>query len=443
MAIETPPQPSVNTRLAAVVDWLWLGIALAIVVAIPKTIAGDAQLRFEGLDGFMKTGHLVSPKYSTVGPLLSSPLYWLGLKFGAARAFTSYFNTLIFVFFVAFFWRELSDVMGPRIRRLLLLLILFASMFMHHAQRYYGEMLTTVLVAIGVCWISRGHAKRAWALIILGAVNTPASLVAISGIAICHARRARSFWPLLGPVIAFGLMRLESVLVRDHLFDTGYNYDAGFRNALPYSGLRNFSYPFFFGLLSLLLSFGKGLIFFVPGFFIPLPASAPARFRWVHTTLVVYVCGLLLTYAKWWSWYGGWFWGPRFFLVASIPASFSLALNVHEFTRLSVAKRIIVATALGLSFWVGANGVAFQGLGLELCTENYFKLAEYCYYVPEMSVLWHPFVDGGSAIPPNLRPLSFLAVLLWASVAVWVGRELFSDLARRSLRWVVSWHEWW
>ena len=432
-----------NPRLARVVDWTLLGVGLCVMIAIPKSIAGDARLRFEALDTLMKAGHLVSPKYSTVGPLLSAPLYLLGHAWGQAKRCTAFYNTVLFLAWLPVVWREFRDELAPRVRRLVLLLLVFASMFMHHTQRYYGEVFTTLLVAVGVFALSRGHAKRGWAAIVLGALNTPACLLGLVGIAVCHARRLRSWLPLCGPLIAFALMRLESFLVRGSWFDTGYNYDAGFRNALPYAGLPNFSYPFFFGLLSILFSFGKGLVFFVPGLFLPLPKSAPARFRWVHTTLVVYVCGLVLTYAKWWSWYGGWFWGPRFFLAASIPASLSLATNLVDGAACSVTRRTVVATALLLSCWVGANGLAFQGTGLSLCTANYFALAEYCYYVPEMSVLWHPFVDGGASIPAPLRPLSFIAVGFWALVAAWVGRELFTDLARRAARRVLSWQTWW
>jgi hypothetical protein len=420
-----------------------LVVGLCIVIAIPKTITGDARLRFETLEDFIRTGHLVSPKYSSVGPVLSAPLYLLGRAFGAAKLFASFFNAVLFVAWLSFVWREFRDELRPQMRRALLLLLLFASMFMHHAQRYYGEVFTTVLVASGVFMLARGHAQRGWAAIILGALNTPASLVAIVGISICHSRRLRSWLPLCGPVVAFALMRLESRLERGSWFDTGYNYDSGFHSALPYAGLPNFSYPFFFGLLSILFSFGKGLVFFAPGLFILLPSSAPARFRWVHTTLVVYVCGLVLTYAKWWSWYGGWFWGPRFFLAASIPACFSLAANLADWPSLSVGRRVLVTVALLLSFWVGANGVAFQGMGLSLCTANYFALAEYCYYVPEMSVLWHPFVDGGASIPESLRPLSFVAVGLWAVAALWVGRELLANLVQHAARFTREWRAWW
>jgi hypothetical protein len=37
--------------------------------------------------------------------------------------------------------------------------------------------------------------------------------------------------------------------------------DRGGDNGLPYAGLPGFSYPFFLGLLAILFSFGRGLVF--------------------------------------------------------------------------------------------------------------------------------------------------------------------------------------
>ncbi len=443
MSAQDASRNKLNPKFVAAVDWTLLSTAVLVIVAIPKSISGDARLRYEILEHFMTTGHLVSPKYSTIGPLLSLPLYLLGRALGAAKLVVSYYNALLLLLALPLIWREFRDELAPSVRRMLLLLLMFASMFAHHVQRYYGEVFTTILVTIGVFWLSRGHSARGWTVIVLGAMNTPACLIGIAGIAICQARRTRRWLPMLGPVIAFVLMRLESVWVRGDFLDTGYNFDAGFHTALPYSGLPNFSYPFFFGLLAIFLSFGKGLVFFVPGLFLALPASAPARFRWVHITLITFVGGLVLGYAKWWSWYGGWFWGPRFFLVASIPACFSLAANLSDWSNLSVARRVLVAVALLLSFWVGVNGLVFQGLGLTLCTQNFFALADYCYFVPEMSVLWHPFVDGAASIPRVLRMPAFAAVGFWAIALTWVGRELFADLGRRSASFLLRWREWW
>lgn len=438
-----PARFKLKPTLAVALDWALLAVALTALVVIPKSVSGDGRLRYEVLELFLTTGQLESPKYSALGPLLSSPLYFLGRALGAPRAVTALFNSLLFVALLLLLWREFRDELAPAARRTLLLVLVFASMFANHVQFYYGEVFTTVAVTLGVLALSRGAWASGWVLIVLGAVNTPASLIGVLAIAICHARRTRTAWPLLGPVAAFAGMRLESLLVRGHLFGTGYEYDAGFRTVLPYSGLPNFSYPFFFGLLAIFLSFGKGLLFFVPGLFIPLPASAPPRFRWVHHTLLAFVAGLVLLYARWWSWYGGWFWGPRFFLAASLPASFSLSYNLFQWRQLGLARRAVLAAALLLSFWVAVNGLAFQQVGLELCTRNNYQLEALCHFVPELTALWYPLVNGAASHPPTLRVAAYAAVAFWALAAAWLGRQLFADLTRASLNALGRWREWW
>jgi hypothetical protein len=430
-------------RLVGAVDWTLLALALAVVVAAPKSLSGDGYTRYLTLERYVMTGHLVSERYSVVGPLLSTPLYLIGSVLGAALRMTLLFNVLLFSAALVIIWRELRDEIAPATRRALLLLLVFASMFAHHLQRYYGEVLTSLAVTVGVLWLSRGRWARGWAAILLGAVNTPASLIGIAAIALRHARRTRSWLPLLGPVVACVLVSLESLLVRGGLFATGYVGTSGFRTALPYSGRQDFSYPFLFGVLAIFLSFGKGLVFFAPGMFLPLQPAAPPRIRWIQTTLIAFVLGLVITYAKWWAWYGGWFWGPRFFLIASVPACFSLAMNLVECPSATLLRRGLVAIALLLSFWVGVNGLVFQSAGLEVCTQKNYELEAFCHYVPEMSVLWHPFVDGAASQSPAQRLFAFMAVGLWSIAIAWLGRALFADLARRGLRALVEWRTWW
>ena len=216
LSARDPSICQLNPRLVAAVDWTLVTIAIFVIVAIPKSISGDGRLRYETVERFMATGHWASPKYSSVGPLLSTPLFLLGRALGAAKLVTSYYNVLLLLVALPLIWREFRDELEPSVRRMILLLLVFASMFAHHVQRYYGEVFTTVLVTIGVFWLSRAHWARGWAIIMLGAVNTPACLVGIAGIAVCHSRRTRSWLPMLAPVIAFSLMRLESLLVRGH-----------------------------------------------------------------------------------------------------------------------------------------------------------------------------------------------------------------------------------
>jgi hypothetical protein len=145
--------------------------------------------------------------------------------------------------------------------------------------------------------------------------------------------------------------------------------------------------------------------------------------------LLVFVGGLVLVYARWWAWHGAWFWGPRFFLAASLPACIALLLNLEHPPR-SFSLRALLALVLTLSFWVGVNGLAFQSSGLELCAQDNYRFEFVCHFVPEMSVLWHPFVDGAASHPPLLRKLAFVAVGFWAVALGWLGRGLFASLGR-------------
>ena len=101
---------------------------------------------------------------------------------------------------------------------------------------------------------------------------------------------------------------------------------------MPYSGKPGFSYPFLLGVASILFSFGRGLVFFAPGLLLWFGARTRqlAPGRRVVILLLLFVAGLVLVYAKWWAWYGGLTWGPRYFIVAAVPASLFLAIRLRR-----------------------------------------------------------------------------------------------------------------
>src|SRR6185369_17960113 len=80
-------------------------------------------------------------------------------------------------------------------------------------------------------------------------------------------KRLRDVLPLLATI---ALVLAENWIRRGSPFSQGYDDNHGVQTIMPYSGLPGFSYPFFFGLLGILLSFGKGLIFYTPGMFLPV-----------------------------------------------------------------------------------------------------------------------------------------------------------------------------
>lgn len=392
------------------VDVALLLIGLAILWAIPHSIGGDAEIRLQTLGALLKEGRLAAPRYSIVGPIFAAPLFYAGL--------TAFYNVAILTLALLFLWRELRDV------RLLVLLV-FASMFPNHVQVFYGEPFTALAVTAGVVLLTRDRTLPGWALIVLGAVNTPSSVLGVAGIALLEARRTKRWSLVAMPVVVVGLVLLENLVMRGHPMRTGYQGDVGFKTVMPYSGKPEFSYPMFFGLLAIFLSFGKGLLFFAPGLFVPPASDADARLRRIRALLLAFVLGLVVLYSRWWAWYGGLFWGPRFFLIASVPACLVLYTHLASTAPRSPRLNVLVAVALALSFWVGVNGIAFDMAGMQICSANDYALEALCHFTPELSPLWHPFVDASV-----IRPLAVVVCVFWAGVLGWIGRDVFAQLVR-------------
>jgi hypothetical protein len=268
-------------------------------------------------------------------------------------------------------------------------------------MNFNSEVLTSLTIALGLIGLSQK--RSTWLsglLLILGTVNTPAVSVAVA-LALVYLSWAQKREKLLVilPLCAGGIL-LESYLRRGSPWIMGYENNHGVPTDLPYSGLPGFSYPLFLGLISILFSFGKGLLFFLPSVFLP-PAfqssHSGADFEDQNKTLyrawIIFLIGLVLVYSKWWSWYGGLSWGPRFFLFGAFPASYILSRNLYR----SQGKWIFVTgLALTLSLWVGLNGLIFGWDYLDVCSRFNYQLEAFCWYVPEYSVLIRPFIVSKS-----------------------------------------------
>ncbi len=163
--------------------------------------------------------------------------------------------------------------MDRRVLRTFLLLLVAASMFPAHTISYYAETFTAICVAIGSVLAVFGRRLAAlggWALAALATANIPASLLGLGGMALVYTLRRRRLRYLAAILAAGALILAEAWLRRGSPFANGYAGDAGFHTVMPFSGGPGFNYPIFFGLLSILFSFGKGLIFFTPGLFLPV-----------------------------------------------------------------------------------------------------------------------------------------------------------------------------
>jgi hypothetical protein len=386
---------------------LLLVALLASDFLLPRVLYGDGLDRYTALDLLLRKGVISPSKYSLIGPVFAAPLWWLGSVSGGAtqtETETQRFNPLLFGLAIIVFYLLLRKRMDGRILRAFLLLLLLASMFPYHLTQFYGEVFTALLVAVGLTVAALDTRARGqlagWAAVALGVANTPATL---AGLALVVAQRvwASGKWRYVLTVLAAaGLIAGESLLRRGGLFTSGYEQDAGGQPPGPVLGgwLPGFNYPFLLGLLSLLFSFGKGLIFYTPGLFLPLRGRLRAlgelgvALRRIHLSWLLFTAGLLVIYASWWDWSGDWFWGPRFLLFASIPASFALAYWTQRPAERLWANLIALGT-LALSFWVGVSGAMFGEANLSYCYTAVEPTQAVCRYDPLYSALWRPFIN--------------------------------------------------
>jgi hypothetical protein len=272
-------------------------------------------------------------------------------------------------------------------------------MMPHHLLFFNGEPFTCATVSFG---LAAAVVRRAWwgvPLAVAGAVNVPGTFGGLGVASLVLAARTRRARFLLAAPAAVGLWLLENYVRRGDGLFTGYDGEKGVKSVLPFSGLPEFSYPLYFGLLSVLFSFGKGLVYFMPAMFLPLPTAAAApdanenedRVRWVYRAWVGFMVGLVLVYSRWWAWYGGWCWGPRFFLFGCFIAALVVARRTARADRLSAAANLLMLAVLALSAWVAVAGVAYKQTGLVPYADPATK--EFVvWYVPECSALGWPLV---------------------------------------------------
>lgn len=390
---------------------------LVLVAVLPHEVEGDGRARFLALAQAIEWHEIPATAYSLIGPLLSSPLYLVGRVALTPEWWCARFNAAVFIGGLVMSACLLRERVSGRAIRTFLLVMIAASLFPYHLEGYYAEAFTAVLVAVGLLAVDAGRAGAGWTAAAIGAANTPAAIVGLGAASVVKTWESRRLRHVVPVVAAAGLVLLESWIRRGSPFLTGYEGNHGDRTLLTYSGQPGFSYPLIFGILSILLSFGKGLVFYAPGLLLPL-RKPPAFYKlWL-----AFLAGLIVIYAKWWAWFGGLFWGPRFFVFASFPASLAIAIWIDRAPELRPTRLAALLGVLTLAAWVAIDGVAFGYSGLGACRD---ANAEWlCLYVPEFSALWRPFVEWTR---PSLGQAAVAAY--FAVVYVWLAAPIASRLA--------------
>ncbi len=435
MTYETIEPPFQDNPRLAYAERILIVLGMLVLFFFAGKPSSDGIARYLALDQLLRGGGVSGSAYSMIGPIFATPLWYLGKLFGSTEWWVGKFNSIIFMIGTLWLWRMLKPNVSASFIRKFILLLIAASMFGRPAMGFFGEMFTTVMVACGILALAFRPSILAWTAIILGVGNTPATVIGLSLFAMYHAYHHRRLRYLLVPLVSVLLILGESWLRRGSPFVSGYEGNLGGDKILmaPYSGLPGFSYPFILGVLGIFLSFGKGLLFFTPGLFLPvrrrLESFDPAL-TLAYTSWLAFLAGVVVVYSKWWDWSGDWYWGPRFFLIASVISCFVVAVHlVRPSTKLVV--NAIVLLVLVLSLWVGFSGLVFDNTGLTACNADQYRLAWTCLFVPEYSVLIHPFIEPRPLETQELAVSGYLivtAAVLVGPHAVLTGRQLASQL---------------
>jgi hypothetical protein len=398
------------------------------LLVLPLNIGGDGVDRHEAMESLLD-GDLPHEPFSLVMPVLALPLDVVGRIVGSEGA-EYRLNHLLFGFSLIAIWLLLRRLAPGDLVRSVLLLIVYGSLFPPAVVSFAGETTSATLVGVGLLAVvvnDRRIVRAAgWAAVVIGVTNTPALIPALAAVVVFLALTRRTLWPFLALAAAVGLTLVD---IRLHTggFASPYEGDRGFETVLPTSGQPGFSYPALFGVLAIVFSLGRGLLFYTPGLFLPVDHTldrAPGLRRTRALWLVVVVC-MVAVYCKWWAWYGGGdYFGPRFFLFASLPASVALAARLRM-AYSSLVACALTLLALALTIWVGIVG-AIDPDTPGICLSDKYALEHLCWYTPEFSALWRPVIDW-----PSLSTSSVVYALLALVAFVRLAAPLVAVISAR------------
>lgn len=413
----------VNRRAAAVTSIEWALMALgfaALIWGCSPGLWGDGGVRADMVRSALLRGVVPNTNYSFIGPAFSLPLLALDQKLGTADWWFGRYNVWLSLAGAGALWWVARGALSRRMG----LAVLAMTPVPFSLLTFYGEPFTAWGYALGLLAAATGRWAWALGLLALAGANTPVTIPAMGLAVAVVAWHGRTLRLGLAPVLAAGLVVLEAWLRRGSPFDFGYRNDSvGPPGMLPFTGKPGFSYPLILGVLSMLFSFGRGLIFFYPALWLAPLRTGPWPEPWprVVKAWLVLVAGLILSYAKWWAWHGANYWGPRFLLVAAFPAAFYVAWLFEEAVP-TVRHWVGGLAVLLVGGWVGLGTVTLNS-AYELDHHPTCRVEGICIYVPEFTSLLRPLVTPLQPLSTQAKAYGLFVGLagLWL-LGLWVAR---------------------
>lgn len=316
---------------------LWSSSVFPWVGAVHATLLTNAILT--ALTGGILFTYLLSLGFSLRTSLACSLVFGLGtLAWPYAR----------------WFFSEPATAMG-------LLLALYGCSLFHRASAFRPAFLCGLGSGIA---IFASPASIIVLPILLGGLVSSAILTGRKDRRWCRFWRSIGGWwtGLAGPLI---VVLIYNWLRFEFPWDTGWHLS-----------IQNFNLPLYKGLLGLLVSPARGLLFYSPVLLLMLPGLfigyGEHKFA---CSLITIIFGIYLGfYAKWEAWHGGWSWGPRY-LVPVLPLTIVPIAEVWEFisTKRSMRGYVLVLLLVIISIFVQMVSVGGNYIDVEFALRNEFS----------------------------------------------------------------------
>lgn len=199
------------------------------------------------------------------------------------------------------------------------------SMALPYVSSFFSELLTGALLLISIYHsivytysFKVRHLIIAQLTLVLLALNNYLCILVIPILLIYLIQRksigpALKFLPAL--VISVLFILLYNYWRYNNIFNFGYTGNAG-HPTIIYDGKPGFSGNVFVGLYGFLFSTGKSIFIFNPSLLL-IVFSFRKFFIEKKKEFILYIAiftFFTILYSKWWAWYGGECWGPRFLL---------------------------------------------------------------------------------------------------------------------------------